>query len=250
VTPRTAIAGVLELLSDGQVASLAAACQGAATAPASMSGVVAGATPGAHHAVAQLLVVWRSAPDLSGAGVALALETGLAFRHEAAARRSRPVWTGPNATGEQRLTASTLHGLLAAATKRVLLVSFAAYTLEQVADDLAAAVDRGCVVDVVFETSKDSSTYHGPATPFGAVPGIRRWRWPGDARPVGAALHAKLLVIDGRRALIGSANLTKRALSDNLEAGLLVRDPDVASSLEGHVRGLMSAGILVRSDSP
>lgn len=250
MSAQAAIAAVLKHLSDAQVGGLAAACQAAHMPPASLTGVVAGATPGARQAVAELLTAWRETPELSGAGVALALQTGLAARAAAAGRRSRPVWTGPHAVGEQRLTASTIHGLLTAATERVLLVSYAAYTLKQVADDLTAAVDRGCAVDVVFETSQDSTSYDGPATPFGAVAGIRRWRWPGDQRPAHAALHAKLLVIDGRRALIGSANLTNRALSDNLEAGLLVRDPDVAASLEEHVRALMRAGTFVRSEAP
>lgn len=250
MSAQAAIAAVLERLSDAQVGGLAAACQAAHMPQASLTGVAAGATPGARQAVAELLTAWRETPELTGAGVALALQTGLAARAAAAGRRSRPVWTGPQAVGEQRLTASTIHGLLTAATERVLLVSYAAYTLKQVADDLTAAVERGCVVDVVFETSQDGSGYDGPATPFGAVAGIRRWRWPGDQRPAHAALHAKLLVIDGRRALIGSANLTNRALCDNLEAGLLVRDPDVAASLEEHVRALMRAGTFVRSEAP
>ena len=248
MSAHAAIAAVLEHLSDSQIDGLAAACHTAAAPPSSLNAVVAGATPGARQTVAELLSAWRGTPGLTGPGVSLALQTGLAGRRLADARRSRAVWTGPQAVGEQRLTASTLHGLLSAATERVLLVSFAAYTLKQVGDDLAAAVERGCVVDVIFETSEDSASYDGPSTPFGAIAGIRRWRWPGDQRPPHAALHAKLLVIDGRRALIGSANLTKRALADNLEAGLLVRDPEVAASLEQHVRGLMNGGAFVRSD--
>ena len=37
---------------------------------------------------------------------------------------------------------------------------------------------------------------------------VRRWRWPADQRTAGAVLHAKLLFVDGRRALVGSATLT------------------------------------------
>ena len=58
-------------------------------------------------------------------------------------------------------------------------------------------------------------------------------------------LHAKLLVIDGRRALVGSANLTHRALTANLEAGVLIEDPELAAELEAHVRTLISDGTLV-----
>jgi phosphatidylserine/phosphatidylglycerophosphate/cardiolipin synthase-like enzyme len=80
------------------------------------------------------------------------------------------------------------------------------------------------------------------------VEGITRWRWPADHRAAGAVLHAKLLVIDGRRALVGSANLTHRALTANLEAGVLVEDPDLAAELETHVQNLISTGTLVSAD--
>ncbi|WP_425454039.1 phospholipase D-like domain-containing protein [Nocardioides immobilis] len=36
-------------------------------------------------------------------------------------------------------------------------------------------------------------------------------------------MHAKVLVVDRRTALVGSANLTGHALERNLECGLLVR---------------------------
>ncbi len=89
-----------------------------------------------------------------------------------------------------------------------------------------------------------AGSYTGPGRPFEQLAGITRWRWPADQRTPGAALHAKLLVVDGRRALVGSANLTHRALAANLEAGVLIADPDLAGGLEDHVRGLIDQGIL------
>lgn len=235
---------LLERLSDTQVEALAAAVAAHDRPPAALPGVAAGAFPGAQEAVTEALEAWQSTPGLTGTGLALALRTGTRLRHQAAERRNTPVWTGPQAAGDHRLTSSTLHGLLAQATERILLVSYAAHTLPEIADDLSAAVARGCVVDVVFETSGDGSGYEGPSTAFAAVDGLRRWRWPKEHRPPKAALHAKLLVVDGRRALIGSANLTNFALTRNLEAGLLVRDESVAADLEQHVRDLIASGVL------
>jgi phosphatidylserine/phosphatidylglycerophosphate/cardiolipin synthase-like enzyme len=189
----------------------------------------------------------RARPELTGPGIALALRTGLAARQDAHTRRARPVWTGPGTVGEQRLTPAVLHELLAAAQERILLVSYAAYTLPEVASDLEVAVARGCKVDVVFETGEDSAgSYTGPERPFARVAGINRWRWPADQREDGAVLHAKLLVIDSRRAFLGSANLTARALHRNLEVGVVTHDRDLAAQLENHVRRLMTAGILRR----
>lgn len=244
-----AIADVLARLSDSQVSALAAACAHRGAPPSSLGKYVAGAGPAAFDAVTALANAWHGCPGLTGAGVALTLRTGLSARRNAAAHRARPVWTGPGATGEQRLTAGVLHQLISAATERVLLVSYAAYTLPEVATDLQAAVTGGCCVDVVFETTTDSDgKYHGPkGPPFAQIPGINRWRWPAEHRH-GGVLHAKLLVVDSRLAFVGSANLTHRALSANLEAGVLVRDPAVARELEAHVDALIADGVLERSE--
>ena len=99
----------------------------------------------------------------------------------------------------------------------------------------------------MFETTEDGAgKYDGPGSAaFAHVTGTKRWRWPADKRDSGASLHAKLPIIDGRQALIGSANLTHRALTANLEAVVLLRDPDVAASLEEHVRELMRTKVPV-----
>lgn len=54
------------------------------------------------------------------------------------------------------------------------------------------------------------------------------------------ALHAKLVAADERVALLGSANLTDKALADNIELGVIVRDPDVVRRMVGHFRSLMN----------
>ncbi len=243
---------VLDRLSVAQIESLAAAAGGGATPDGSLAQSVVGAQPAAHAAVASLAASWASAPGVTGPGIALALRTGLRARVAAEAWRSSPVWTGPEAAGEQRLTASVLHELVAGARRRVLLVSFAAHTLPSFAADLEAAVERGCTVDVVFETGTDSAGGYSShdARPFGDVPGIRRWHWPAEQRNHGALLHAKALIIDGERALVGSANLTKRALTANLEVGVLVRDPAVARAMEQHLAGLMAQDVLVPEQKP
>lgn len=243
-----AIDRVLARLSDGQIEALAAACAERSEPSSTLAQVVAGAQPGSHSAVTSLSSAWAATPGLTGAGVALALRVGLRARQTSEAHRSRPVWTGPRATGEQHLTAAVLHELVAGATERVVIVSYAAFTLATLARDLENAVQRGCTVDVVFESETDSGgEFHGQGTPFANVAGITRWRWPAEHRGTGAALHAKVLVIDGKRALVGSANLTNRALTANLEAGVLVADPQVADAIEKHVRELMAEGELVKA---
>jgi cardiolipin synthase C len=248
VNAAEAIEAVVERLSDTQLQALAQACDGQDQPAASLAAAVSGSPPASQHAVSCLADAWRSTAGLTGAGVALALQTALVLRERRDTIRSRAVWTGPGSSGAQRLTAAALQELLNSAEQRILIVSFAAHTLSDVAVALEAAVARRCAIDVVFETEDDSSgAYSGPSsTPFGEVAGIHRWHWPSDQRQVTGVLHAKVLVIDARRALVGSANLTYRALHNNLEAGILVEDPTLAASIEQHVRSLMASGVLRR----
>lgn len=241
-----AIQAVVQRLSDTQIQALVQACDGHDQPAASLAAAVSGSPPASQHAVSCLADAWRSTPGLTGTGVAVALQTALVLRQRSDMTRSHVVWTGPGSSGAQRLTAAALQELLSSAEQRILIVSFAAHTLSDVASALEDAVARGCAIDVVFETEDDSSgSYSGPSsTPFGEVTGIHRWHWPSDQRQATGVLHAKVLVIDGRRALVGSANLTYRALHNNLEAGILVEDPELAASIERHVRSLMESGVL------
>lgn len=57
-------------------------------------------------------------------------------------------------------------------------------------------------------------------------------------------LHAKIVVVDGERGYMGSANLSGRALDENLEVGTAV-DPRQAKALEDLVAYLEAEGRLV-----
>ena len=53
-------------------------------------------------------------------------------------------------------------------------------------------------------------------------------------------LHAKLSAADRHTALLGSANLTDRALSDNIELGVVLRDPRLVGPLIEHFHWLLT----------
>ena len=54
--------------------------------------------------------------------------------------------------------------------------------------------------------------------------GINVERWEEDWRH---SLHAKVLIADGERAIIGSANLTDRGMDRNIELGVGIKGPTV-----------------------
>ena len=135
------------------------------------------------------------------------------------------------------------------------MVSFAAFGVPEVVRELKAAAGRGVRIDLVLETTVDEGgTLRGHVGAAAAFAEIRQdvtfWVWPATRRPaVGAsraALHAKLVAADERVALIGSANLTDKALAVNLELGVIIRDPDIVGGIVRHFRVLMepSSGTL------
>jgi len=209
----------------------------------------------------RLIVAWQTAvPPLSGAAVALALESAGQVAMRAAARRSDLVISGPVSDSEAiRLTGSVISELIHDCRESLLIVSFAAFGVTEVVQELARAERRGVRIDLVLETTaEEGGALRGPVGAAAAFQAIRRdatfWTWPAARRPaIGAsraALHAKLVAADQRVALLGSANLTDKALALNLELGVIIRDPEVVRRMVHHFRSLMRPGIgaLVRTD--
>lgn len=177
------------------------------------------------------------ASEIQSAGHGPFAAGALLARLDAAAEQPvvTPVWTGPeSAVSTERLTLAVVADLIEEAEQEIILVSFAAFPGAAVREALVRAAVRGVSITMLLERSVDNPTFDGPGEPF---PGLaaRRLCWPGNLRPPGASVHAKILVVDRRTALIGSANLTGHALERNLEAGVLVRGGGLPASLVDHL---------------
>ncbi|MGH9318317.1 MAG: phospholipase D-like domain-containing protein [Vicinamibacteria bacterium] len=61
------------------------------------------------------------------------------------------------------------------------------------------------------------------------------------------SLHAKCIVVDEARALVTSANFTDRGQTRNLEIGVLVDDPGLATRLVHQWRGLIESGLVTKA---
>ncbi|MFY1653220.1 DISARM system phospholipase D-like protein DrmC [Solwaraspora sp. WMMB762] len=206
----------------------------------------------------RLVTAWRThAPDLPGAAVALALRGAAHLQRRAETRRTELVVSGPSSPAVAvRLTRSVVVELIRQARRSLLMVSFAAYGVAEVVAEVSAAADRGVRVDLVLESgTADGGPLRGVtgADVFaGLGDRVTCWHWPAARRHSGgrarAALHAKVLAADTDAALVSSANLTDRALSDNLEVGVVVRDPDAVRRLVDHFAALMDprGGVLRR----
>lgn len=202
--------------------------------------------PAAAPYAAAFVDTWRrQSPTLPGSGVALALESAARVHEASASRCSSIVVTGPTSDAiPVRLTNSVVTEIIRSAKDTLLIVSFAAYGVEDVANEIAAAADRGVRVDLVMEsTVEEGGTLRGSLGAHEAFRLLRGrasfWTWPRHRRPDGGSLHAKLLAADRATALVGSANLTGRALLSNIEIGVVLRDPTLVSLLVSHFRALM-----------
>lgn len=200
------------------------------------------------HATA-LVDAWHRAPGVDGTALALALEAAAEVYARQAAQRTDVVISGPVSDEVPvRLTSAVVLATIRSAQTSLLVVSFAAFGVADVVAELQRAADRGVRLDLVLETpTAAGGTLRGGTGTGGAFEVLRGratfWEWPARHRPpVGAgraALHAKLIVVDGKMAMLGSANLTDRGLSENLEVGVVVRDPDVAGRIARHFAALM-----------
>jgi phosphatidylserine/phosphatidylglycerophosphate/cardiolipin synthase-like enzyme len=210
-------------------------------------------TPAFGDVAGRLFDTWaRSDGGLTGTGLALALD---AVR-VSAERRAEPtvslVVTGP--TTKEVPTGSifsALKDVIRAAERRLIVVTFAAYKIGDLIEELTAAVERGVEVTLILETDKTGGgtlTFDARKA-FADLKGKAQFYvWPPEKRPGldggKVSMHAKAAIADNHLALVTSANLTDRAVSDNLELGVLIRGGDVPRRLEAHFRELMASEVL------
>jgi phosphatidylserine/phosphatidylglycerophosphate/cardiolipin synthase-like enzyme len=187
--------------------------------------------------LAELSEAAQQALQVAGDGDGAYLSGALTARLGARSEQPQllPVWTGPGSAQQVgRLTVAAISDLIDEAQEDLLLVSYATFPEADVLRSLADAVNRGVAVTALLEREEDNPHYNGN---HDALPGldIRRLHWPGHLRPPGASMHAKVLVVDRRIALVGSANLTGAGLDKNLECGLLVRGGPVPGEIAAHI---------------
>jgi phosphatidylserine/phosphatidylglycerophosphate/cardiolipin synthase-like enzyme len=198
----------------------------------------------------RLMTAWRTeAPAVPGVAVALALASAAKVHQQAASHRTQLVVSGPvSPSVSVRLTSSVVVEVIRAARASLLVVSFAAYGVPEVVAELLAATRRGVHVHLILESSTgDGGALRGATGASAAFARLRDraifWHWPAHRRQAAgnprAAMHAKIITVDDSAALITSANLTDRAMSSNLEVGVVLRDPEPVRRLIAHFTALM-----------
>lgn len=204
-------------------------------------------TPAFGHSVERLLDAWATQPGVPGVVLGAAVAAAAAA-HDLARRASHVelVVSGPTSTViHARRTEQLVAQLVGEAQRDILLITFGLQMHRDLREPLAAATARGVAVTVLAEDPADNPAFTGDPTKALAGLDVRRLRWPAEHRPEsGAALHAKVIVVDAITAFVTSANLTRRATGDNLEIGVLIRGGDIPTRLVGHIDRLVQQDVL------
>ena len=175
------------------------------------------------------------------------------------------VITGPDVCEQARDTAVVVEQLFEEAKASVLLVGFALYDGNLIFRRLAERLDATPDLDATLcldisrrgsDTTKDSDLIARYAYEF------RHRHWSGKRLPKiyfdprgltmdskeRAVLHAKCIVIDGKTALVTSANPTPAAYTKNIEVGIVMRGGIIPGQLATHFRALISSKALRQLD--
>ncbi len=203
-----------------------------------------------------------SAPQVARLVAALAEERA---RVERARDDIELVWTGPEAhSAENRDSARVLEEMFGAATRSVLMCG---YNIHQGAhfDALVQAIHRHpglrvrCFTHVFTRDmpyAADALQAHDQKLRALFGPTVRQrmdFYRPSNAFVQEAmagrfSVHAKCVVVDGRRLLVTSANFSTAAQERNIEVGLVLDDPRLAAQLTTLFDTLVVRGDMTRHE--
>jgi phosphatidylserine/phosphatidylglycerophosphate/cardiolipin synthase-like enzyme len=201
---------------------------------------------------------WRSeAADVAATVVAVALETAAVSEQKHRDSQSvELVWTGPDGGSVPfRRTEQAILQLLDSAQDRITLVSFAVYSIPNIAKALVKAAQRGVKLTVIVETpdnlggENEYSTLRALGSEVEACSSV--YYWPKEKRKLSDSnkpgiLHVKCAVADGEWLFLSSANLTQQAFTINMELGMLVRGGTMPRRVEQQFGRLILDAQLIR----
>lgn len=204
---------------------------------------------------------WRTnAPEVDPRTVAVALQTAaLSVQTQRDSQSVELVWTGPDTEAAPfRRTEQAILQLLDSAQHRITLVSFAVYSIPNVAKSLVKAAKRGVRLTVIVETPDKLGGENAYSTIKALGQEVANcssvYYWPKEKRPLSennkpGILHVKCAVADSHWLFLSSANMTQQAFTINMELGMLVRGGMMPKRVEQQFDHLILSGNLKRIDT-
>lgn len=235
-------------LQPAHAARLAAAMRPCAGPGNRMTLLALVAAPGFAVAVEPLLDLWEAHPAVSGELLGLAVHAAAIAHDDARTDLGLElVVSGPSTPVlNARRTEQVLLELLNQAQQEILLVTYSLKMYDALRQALRAALERGVTVTVLAEDRLDQPSYGGDPAAALAGLAVTRLRWPvAQRKKAWASLHAKVVVVDRRAALVTSANLSEVAAGDSLEAGFTLCGGDYPRLFAEHIDRLRADAVLV-----
>ncbi|WP_077702788.1 DISARM system phospholipase D-like protein DrmC [Virgibacillus dokdonensis] len=197
---------------------------------------------------------WEDEPKISPNEIAAALRTASITSYNSIKRQGliELVWSGPSTDLVSiRHTEQVLKEVIDSARKRLFIVSFVAYELPSIVSSLNNAISRKVKIDILLEVSHEQGgrvNNDSIKVMKEIIPSLNIYVWDQyENKPTDqflGAVHPKCAVSDGEVAFIISANLTKAAMEQNMELGVLIKDGKVPEKLDLHLDALITIGII------
>jgi phosphatidylserine/phosphatidylglycerophosphate/cardiolipin synthase-like enzyme len=179
--------------------------------------------------------------------VAFAIGAAASLRRERAANRpAKLVLSGPDiGAGSARDTSAAIAQLINGAKEECLLLTYVFSHADIPLDLLTSAARRSvkvtCIFDLAPLNTSDIATNLALSELVSLGADVLCWDKP---HGIQASMHAKGVVADRKRCLITSANLTGRALTQNVGLGVLLSNPSLGEEIVQHFERLIKGGWL------
>lgn len=187
----------------------------------------------------------RGGFEVAGGAVLAAVLRGYAAAAQANATDLRAVWSGPTFDGDGDHTTSATAHLIDDAKEDVFASTFSATPDSEFVKALWRAIARGVRTTLLV----DSKVQGGQTAEMlrQKLSGASFWTY---VHPDGgySAQHSKVVIVDSRSAFVTSANLSSAGAERNLEAGVIIHDPQFASRLRQRFTKLREHGAVTDLD--
>jgi cardiolipin synthase A/B len=198
-----------------------------------------------------MVAAWRLHPIGPEELAALIIGAGAGYRRSRAEEELELVWTGPPGPSiPTRRTEQALLEVVDAATKRLFVTSFVAYSVPSVMKAFERAIARGVRLSMLLELSEQDGggiSFDVIGKMKSALPRAHICSWTGKGgKFAGGKVHAKIAVADETICFVSSANLTAHAMEKNMEAGVLIRGGPVPRDLHQHLEDLETSNVIAR----
>lgn len=239
-----AISALVSLASPEKVGAIASRVRrtDSTKVASALAGVMG--TPMAAALLNRVVDAWRKSHVGADELASMLLAASHAFSRASNQQTTELVWTGPKTPFvSARRTEQALLEVINAAEHDLFLTSFVAYEISTIVKALNSASERGVVVSMLLESSKEQGgniSFDVLGKMKDLVPAAKLYAWRDKVDPfTDGSVHAKVAVADGKLCFITSANLTGYAMEQNMEAGVLITGGRIPRTLHDHLQALV-----------